>query len=41
MSNGVEKSKVQGVAMCHNLIGWKYKVLDKWIREIQKEPMVG
>ena len=40
VSNGEEKSKVQGVAMCHNLIGWKSKVLDKWIREIQKEPMV-
>ena len=40
VSNGEDKSKVQGVAMCHNLIGWKSKVLDKWIREIQKEPMV-
>ena len=40
VSNGEDKSKVQGVAMCYNLIGWKFKVLDKWIREIQKEPMV-
>ena len=39
MSNGEDKSKVQGVAMCHNLIGWESKVLDKWIREIQNEPM--
>ena len=40
VSNGEDKSKVQGVAMCQNLIGWKSKVFDKWIREIQKEPMV-
>ena len=39
-SNREDKSEVQGVAMCHNLIGWKSEVLDKWIREIQKEPMV-
>ena len=25
--------------MCHYLRGWKSKVLDKWIREIKKEPM--
>ena len=36
VSNGDDKSKVQGVVMYHNLIGWKSKVLDKWIREIQK-----
>ena len=29
VSNGEDKLKVQGVAMSHNLIGWKYKVLDK------------
>ena len=40
MSNVEEKSKVQGLAMCHNLVGWKSKALDKWIREIQKESMV-
>ena len=40
VSNGEDKLKVQGVAMCHNWIGWKSKVLDKWIKEIQKEPMV-
>ena len=28
VSNGEEKSKFQGVAMCHNFIGWKSKV---WI----------
>ena len=39
VSNGEDKSIVQGMAMCHNLIGWKSKVLDKWIREIPKEPM--
>ena len=36
LSNGEDKSKVQGVAMCNNLIGRKFKILDKWIREIQK-----
>ena len=40
VSNEENKSKAQGVVMCHNLIGWKSKVLDKWIREIQKEPTV-
>ena len=35
VSNGEEKSKVQGVAMCHNLIGRKSKVMDKVIKEIQ------
>ena len=40
VSNGEDKSKVQGVGMWHSLIGWKSKVLDKWIREIKKEPMV-
>ena len=39
-SNGEDKSIFQGVAMCHNLIGRKSKVMDKVIREIQKEPMV-
>ena len=29
VSNGERKSKVQGVAMCHNLIGWKSIILDK------------
>ena len=33
VSNGEDKSKVQGVAMCHYLIGWKSKVLDKRIRK--------
>ena len=33
VSNGEDKSKVQGVAMCHNLIGWKSKVMDKRIRK--------
>ena len=32
VSNGEDKSKVKGVAMSHNLIGWKSKFLDKWIR---------
>ena len=27
--------------MCHNLIGWKSKVLDKWIREIQESQWRG
>ena len=33
VSNGEDKSKVQGVAMCHNLIGRKSKVMDKRIRK--------
>ena len=33
VSNREDKSKVYGVAMCHNLIGWKSKVLDKRIRK--------
>ena len=31
--NGEDKSKVQDVAMCHNLIGRKSKVMDKRIRK--------
>ena len=33
VSNGEDKSKFQGVAMCHNLIGWKSKVMDNRIRK--------
>ena len=36
VSNIEDKSKVQGVPMCHNLIGWKSKVLEKVIKEIQE-----
>ena len=32
VSNGEDKTKVQGVAMCHNLIGRKSKVMNKRIR---------
>ena len=33
VSNGEDKSKVHGVAMFHNLIGWESKVMDKRIRK--------
>ena len=33
VSNGEDKSKVQGVATCHNLIGSISKVMDKRIRK--------
>ena len=29
-----KSKKLQEVAMCHHLRGWKSKVLDEWIREI-------
>ena len=32
VSNGEDNSKVQGVAICHNLIGRKSKVMDKSIK---------
>ena len=30
----------RGVAMCHHLRGLRSKVLDNWIRKIQKEQMM-
>ena len=33
VSDEEDKSKVQGVAICHNLIGRKSKVMDKRIRK--------
>ena len=39
VSNGEDKSKVKEWP-CVMWIGWTSKVLDKWVREIKKEPMV-